>query len=141
MFRRGFQLSLPGADIKIAEQCSGIRSSIALFITALLCGQIFLRSGWSRLSLALLAIPVAIFKNAVRVATISYLGAYVDVAFFYGRLHRYGGLPFSLLALAILLPVLFALHKFESRHTAALRSSRLPRGQGTHRRRMLRGRP
>ena len=46
VLRRGFQLStLPGADVKIAEQCSGIRSSIALSITALLCGHIFLRSG------------------------------------------------------------------------------------------------
>lgn len=115
VLRRGFQLSLPGVEIEIAGQCSGIRSSIALFITALIAGQLFLRSGWSKLSLALLVIPVAVFKNAVRIATISYLGVYVDTAFFYGRLHRYGGLPFSLLALAMLSPCVFVFYKLESR--------------------------
>ena len=115
VFRRGFQFSLPGVDIQIAEECSGIRSGIALFITALLAGQIFLRSGWSKISLILFVIPIAIVKNAVRIATISCLGVYVDVNFLYGRLHRYGGIPFSLLALAIFMPLVFGLYKLESR--------------------------
>ena len=111
--RQGFTLSFPTVDIQIAAECSGIRSTIALFITGLLAGHLFLRTYWRQLCLALLIVPVVIFKNAVRIATITTLGMYVNPGFFHGRLHRYGGLPFSLLALGILMPLLFVLHKSE----------------------------
>ena len=116
VYRQGFQFSLPGVDIKVAEECSGIRSCIALFITSLLAAHLFLRSNWNKLFLGLVAIPIAIFKNAVRIFTISWLGVYVDSNFLYGRLHRYGGLPFSIFALALMLPLLFAFYKWEARH-------------------------
>lgn len=108
-----FDFSLPGVEIEIAKECSGIRSSFALFITSILAGQVFLQSNWRRLSFSLFTVPVVIFKNAVRIVTISCLGVYVDAGFLHGKLHRYGGLPFSLISLAILLPLLFALQKSE----------------------------
>jgi exosortase len=117
VFRQGFVFSLPGVDIEIAEECSGIRSSLALFITGILAGYVFLQSRWRRVCLGLLTVPIVIFKNAVRIVTISWLGTYVDRGFFYGKLHRYGGLPFSLLALAILALVLFVLRRSEARRS------------------------
>jgi exosortase/archaeosortase family protein len=81
----------------------------------IVAGHLILRSSWSRASFALLTIPIVIFKNAVRIVTISWLGVYVDSGFLYGRLHRYSGLPFSLLALALLAPVLLLLVKTEQR--------------------------
>ncbi len=115
VFIHGFKLSLPGVDIEVAEQCSGIRSTMALFITGALAGHVYLRSAWSKTCLILLTIPIAVFKNAVRIFTISWLGVYVNRSFFYGRLHRDGGLPFSLLALALLVPLLILLQKSERR--------------------------
>jgi exosortase len=111
-----FKFLLPGVEIEIAEECSGIRSSLALFITSLLAGYLFLHSGWRRAFFSLLTIPVVIFKNAVRIVTISCLGVYVDPAFLHGKLHRYGGLPFSLVSLAILVPLLLAMQRGETRH-------------------------
>jgi exosortase len=102
---------LPGVEIEIAKECSGIRSSLALFITSLIAGHLFLESGWRRTFFSFFTIPVVIFKNAVRIATISCLGVYVDPAFLHGKLHRYGGLPFSLVSLAILVPLLLMLQK------------------------------
>jgi exosortase len=110
---RHFKFLLPGVEIEIAEECSGIRSSLALFITSMLAGHLFLRSAWRRAIFSLLTIPVVIFKNAVRIVTISSLGVYVDPGFLHGRLHRYGGLPFSLVSLAILAPLLLALQRTE----------------------------
>jgi len=110
---RHLDFSLPGVEIEIAKECSGIRSSFALFITSTLAGQVFLQSNWRRLSFSLFTVPVVIFKNAVRIVTISCLGLYVDADFLHGKLHRYGGLPFSLISLGILLPLLFALQKSE----------------------------
>jgi exosortase len=117
--RNGFLFSLPGVQIEIAEQCSGIRSTVSLFICGILAGHLFLRRGWTRVAFALLTIPVVIFKNAVRIATISWLGVSVDRSFFTGNLHRHGGLPFSLLAIAVLLPVLSVLKNAERRSERA----------------------
>ena len=60
------RFSLPGVEIEIAKECSGIRSSLALFITGILASHVFLRSGWRMIVLSLSMIPLAIFKNAVR---------------------------------------------------------------------------
>ncbi len=114
VFRDGFRFSLPGVDIEVAAECSGIRSSLSLFLSSLLVGYLTLESRWSRAAFSLLTIPVVIFKNAVRIVTISWLGVYVDPGFFHGNLHKYGGLPFSLLALLLLFLVLVALRKAET---------------------------
>lgn len=115
VFRQGFRFSLPGAEIEIAEQCSGIRSSLALLITSILASHVFLRSWWSKGLLVLFTIPVVILKNSVRIVTISTLGAYVNRAFLYGNLHRRGGLLFGLLAVLMLVPALLVLQKAERR--------------------------
>jgi exosortase len=110
---RHFKFLLPGVEIEIAQECSGIRSSLALFIASILTGYLFLQSKRKRAFFSLFTIPVVVFKNAVRIVTISCLGVYLDPAFLHGRLHRYGGLPFSLVSLAILVPLLLALQKSE----------------------------
>jgi exosortase len=115
VFREGLKFALPGVDIEVAKQCSGIRSSMSLFIASILVGHALLRSGWRRIFLCVLTIPVVIFKNAVRIVTISWLGVYADQRFFFGKLHHAGGLPFSLVALAILGALLFVLRRTEAR--------------------------
>lgn len=115
VFWSGFTFSLPGVDIEIAKECSGIRSTISLLVTGVVAGHVFLRSGWRKILLSLLTIPVAIFKNAVRIVTISSLGVYVDRSFLFGKLHHYGGVPFALVALAILGPALLLLQRGEAR--------------------------
>jgi exosortase len=115
VLRQGFIFSLPGLDIEIAEQCSGIRSSLSLFITSILAGHLVLRSTWKRLWLCLLTVPIVIFKNAVRIVAISWLGVFVNRSLLVGSLHRSSGLVFSPLALIILACLLFALHKSEQK--------------------------
>lgn len=110
------RFSLPGVTIEVANECSGIRSSLSLFVSSIVAGYLLLRSGWSRTFLALMTIPIAIIKNSLRIVTISYLGVYVDPGFLEGRLHRNSGLPFSLIALALLAPVLLMLMRAE-RHS------------------------
>jgi exosortase len=114
-FRDGFIFSLPGVDVEVAAQCSGIRSSMALLITGGLAGYMGLRSNWARAVLIVCTVPIAVFKNAVRIVSISLLGAYVDAGFLYGRLHRNSGIVFSLLGLALLGLALLVLWKIETR--------------------------
>jgi exosortase len=118
-FRQDLRFSLPGFDIEIAEQCSGIRSSIALVIANTLAGHLFLQSWWRKVLLILITVPLVIFKNAVRIVTISSLGVYVSQSFLYGKLHHYSGLPFSLVEVAIVAPILVVWHKSEARRLQA----------------------
>ena len=113
LLRQGFVLALPGLTIEVAKECSGIRSSMALLITCLLAGYLGLRPGWRRAVLVVAALPIAVFKNGVRIVTLTLLAIYVDPGFLTGTLHRNGGVVFFLLALGILLPVLRLLQKSE----------------------------
>ena len=111
LVRHGFQFSLPGVDIEVAEQCSGIHSAMALFIAGLLAQHLLLHGSWRKVCFVLCILPIAIFKNAVRIVTISWLGIHVNPDFFHGQLHRQGGLPFSLLALALMAALLWLLRR------------------------------
>ena len=91
------------------QQCSSIRSSTSLLLTALVVGEIFLQSPWRKVVLVALTVPIAIFKNAVRIAGLSCLGVYVDPEFLHGNLHHYGGLLFSAVGLALLGALLYLL--------------------------------
>jgi exosortase len=117
VFRQGFFLTVPGVTIEVATECSGIRSSVALFITCLLAAHLFLRTPWKQLLFVLLAFPLALIKNGIRIVTLTLLSIYVDPSFLTGSLHHKGGFVFFLLALAILFPVLLWLAKTEAATT------------------------
>jgi exosortase len=118
VLRQGFILAVPGVTIEVAKECSGIRSSVALFITCLLAAHLFLRTKWKMLVFVLLAFPLAIVKNGIRITTLTLLSVYVNPGFLTGRLHRQGGFVFFFLALAILAPVLILLQKSEEKDPA-----------------------
>ncbi len=113
VFREGLVFSLPGLTIEVAKECSGIRSSLALFIVMLLAGHLLLRSSWKKAVLIPAIFPVLLLKNGLRIATLSLLAIHVDRAYLTGSLHRHGGIVFFLLALAILAPLLRLLQKSE----------------------------
>jgi len=113
VFRTGVRFELPIVGIEVARECSSIHSGCALFIAGLLLGHLFLRSLWAKVCLTLLAIPVAMLTNAVRIATLWTLATKVDIGFLYGKLHHSGGIVFSLVSLSILIGCLRLLRKLE----------------------------
>ena len=115
VIRHGFQFSLPGVDIEVAQQCSGIHSALALFIAGLLLQHFLLQGSWKTAFFIACIFPVAIFKNAVRIVTIAWLGIHVSPNFFHGQLHRQGGLPFGVLAVVMLGLILWALRRLRFR--------------------------
>ena len=100
--RDGLVFELPGFAIKVAAECSGIRSSIALLITTLVVAQFVLRSNWRKVLLCVLVVPIAVAKNGLRIATLSVLAVYVNHDFLRGRLHQSGGVVFYLVGLIAL---------------------------------------
>lgn len=117
--RHGFLLSVPGVTIEVAKECSSIRSSIALFITCLLAAHLYLRTGWKKFVVVILALLLSVVKNGIRIATLTLLSIYVEPGFLSGRLHQQGGFLFFLLALLILLPVFLYMEKSDKARISA----------------------
>jgi len=115
VLRQGFVFYVPKFTIEIAQECSGIRSAVALMITCLLAGYLFLRSAWARVVLLIAAVPVLVIKNGVRIVTLTLLSIYVDPTFLTGSLHHQGGFLFFLIGLLILWPVLWWLQSIEAK--------------------------
>src|ERR1035438_1509149 len=67
VLREGNILELVGIKLSVEEACSGIRSLMAIFFMCVLYNYFFVR-GWSMKALILvMAIPIAILGNAVRI--------------------------------------------------------------------------
>jgi exosortase len=111
--RSGLEFELAGLTIEIAPQCSGIRSSIALLIVAVLVAHYLLRRRTTKLLLVALVIPLVLFKNGLRIATLSLLAVYVDPRFITGSLHHKGGVVFFGLMLLVLGAWFWVLRKAE----------------------------
>jgi exosortase len=109
--REGTVLQLPKVEIYIAEECSGIRSTLVLLLSSLVLGHLYLRSWWSRVLLVLAVIPITIAKNGLRIFTLSTLGMYVDPSFLTGRLHHQGGFIFFGVSFAGLLLTIWLFRK------------------------------
>lgn len=119
VFREGFVFHLPGVSVEVAKQCSGIRSSIALFITSIIAGHMFLQTGWKKVLLVFVIFPLTIFKNGIRILTLSLLGAYVDMSFLTdSALHKRGGIVFFIMAFVFFLPVFWFLIRSEKKRPA-----------------------
>jgi exosortase len=116
LYREGFVFQLPGLTIEVAEECSGIRSYLALVVTSVLAGHLVLSRAWSRTALLLTLLPLAIAKNAMRIVGLSLLAIHVDPAFVTGSaLHRYGGIPLFVAALVVVAGLLAVLTRLEGR--------------------------
>jgi exosortase len=113
--RDGFVFHLPNISVEVAKQCSGIRSGMAIFIVAILAGYMFLKSYWKIIFLVVCAVLIAMLKNGIRIFTLSLLANYVDPRILESSLHREGGIPFFIVALLLLAPILFFLRRSEKK--------------------------
>jgi exosortase len=114
-FRQDLVFALPNLTIRVAQECSGIRSSLVLFITSLIAGFLFLKSTPHRWLFSLLVIPLGIFRNAFRIYFLSMASVYWDPNIINSPLHHHGGPIFFALSLIPLFLLLVFLRNRESR--------------------------
>jgi exosortase len=111
-FREGLVFHFPTFSIEIAKQCSGIRSSLALAVTTVLAGHLFLQAGWQKIVLAFCILPLVLIKNGIRISVLTFLGMYVDQRILVdGFLHRSGGVFFFIPTLVLMAVVVGVLRK------------------------------
>jgi exosortase C (VPDSG-CTERM-specific) len=111
----GLTFQLPDIKLAIAPECSGIHSTMVLFITALVAGHIFLRTPWKRAALVLFVVPLGMFRNGFRVFVIGQLCVHWGPQMIDSPVHRKGGPIFFALSLIPFFFTLFLLLKSEKR--------------------------
>jgi exosortase len=112
--REGRIFHLPSFSIEVADNCSGIRSTMVLVMLTSVAGYVFLKRKALRFLLIICIIPIALLKNGIRVVTISIMAELLGEAFFRGWLHRSGGIVFFLLALGMTVPIVYGLRKMDT---------------------------
>jgi exosortase C (VPDSG-CTERM-specific) len=117
--REGLVFRLPGFSMQVAPECSGIHSTLVLFVTSTVAGYLFLRSGWRRLGLSLLVIPLALLRNGLRIFTLGQLCIQIDPNLINSIIHRRGGPFFFALSLIPFFLILIYLWKTEAGKTTS----------------------
>jgi exosortase C (VPDSG-CTERM-specific) len=115
VLRDGLVFRLPGITLEVAQECSGIRSSLVLLITSVLAAHLLLRTRWRRWALVLAVIPLGIARNGFRILTISLLCVHVDTAMIDSPIHHRGGPIFFVLSLIPFFLFLLWLRRTESK--------------------------
>jgi exosortase len=114
VIRNDIVFGLSNMTIRIDEGCSAVRSAFSLIITSMVAGHFSLRSSWTKVSVVVLMIPVAVIDNALRIVGLSLLANYVDKSFITdGRLHDGGGYVMFGVSIAILLILISLLRRLE----------------------------
>ena len=101
----GSAITLPNADLVIGAQCSGINSMIALTSLHALVAYVVQGPLWARTLLVLLAVPVAMLGNILRVANLLFVARAWGAEAAFQFYHDYSGIVFFVVALLLLLPL------------------------------------
>ena len=110
-------IHIPGRSLFVTEACSGLRSLTALISLGFLTGGVFLHAIWARAALILLAVPVAMVLNGVRIFLTGFLVYYVSPELGEGFMHYSEGWAIFVVAFAILGMVAWLLALMENRRT------------------------
>jgi exosortase len=116
-------IQIPGHQLFVTEACSGLRSLNALLALSVLMGGLWLTSWLSRLLLVLVAIPIAVLINGVRVFLTGFLVYFVDPKLGEGFMHVTEGWLLFLVSLVLTGAAAFGFRLLE-RAVAARRSRR-----------------
>jgi exosortase len=114
VLQEGTVFKLPGFSLEVAPECSGIHSSLVLFITSFVAGHLLLRNLWAKGLLVFFVIPLAIIRNGIRIFTIGQLCVHVSPDIIHSYIHRHGGPIFFAGSLIPFFLLLFFLMKIES---------------------------
>ncbi len=96
--------------LNVAEACSGMRMLVAFLALAVFMAAIGLTHMWQRVLLVLLAVPIAVFVNVLRVVTLGLLGL-IDSGLAAGSFHSFIGLVWLIPALMLFYGVIWILRR------------------------------
>lgn len=111
--RDGTTFALPGITLEVAQECSGIRSSLVLLITGVFASNLLLKTTWRRWVLVLVVVPLGIMRNGFRILTLGLLCIHVGPHMVHSVIHHRGGPVFFILAQIPLVAIVWWLRRGE----------------------------
>jgi len=102
--------TLVTSPMSVAEACSGMRMLIAFVALGAAIALVATRVWWKRIALLLLAIPVALFLNIIRVAVLGVLTLW-DGQLSQGEAHTFIGTLLLVPGFMLYMAIVWALHK------------------------------
>jgi exosortase len=106
--------------LNVAEACSGMRMLVAFLALGVAMAYVSLPTAWQRIVLVAMGVPVAVFVNVLRVATLGLL-TLVNPEFAAGEFHHFIGLLWLVPAFLLYLLVLWVLGNMVVPETAEAR--------------------
>ncbi|MGO8697135.1 MAG: exosortase/archaeosortase family protein [Limisphaerales bacterium] len=112
--RDGLLLRLPNFALTVAPECSGIHSTMVLFMVGWIAGYMFLNRAWQRAVLVLIVIPLAIIRNGFRICVVGELCVRISHDMINSPIHRKGGPLFFAMSLVPFVLILVFLRKYNA---------------------------
>ncbi len=103
VLREGNMITLAAMQLDVAEACSGIRSLLTLVTLAIIYGYLMETRLWVRVTLACLAVPIAVVANSFRIFGTGLLVQYWNPDKAEGFFHGFEGWLIFVVALIMLL--------------------------------------
>lgn len=103
VLRDGNVIQLPSTSLEVVTACSGIRSLVSLIALAAAFGYLKDHPVWHRWALVMLAVPIAIAANSIRIMGTGLLAQYWDPDKALGFFHLFEGWVIFLLSMGLLL--------------------------------------
>jgi exosortase C (VPDSG-CTERM-specific) len=122
VLRNGQILELPGTALEVARECSGIRSTLMLFMTSIIASYLFLSSMLHRILFVAIIIPLGIIRNSIRILVIGLLCVYDGPHMIDSWIHHKGGGFFFGLSLIPLFLMVVLLRFRENKARACIES-------------------
>ncbi|MFZ2223249.1 MAG: VPLPA-CTERM-specific exosortase XrtD [Candidatus Deferrimicrobium sp.] len=131
-YREGNVIDLGFTRLQVVDACSGLRFLLPLIVLGILLAHFYRASWWKRGVIVLMAIPLSILTNAMRVAGVGFLYPYFGPQVAEGFFHDLSGWIVFMASLGCMVGTLFLLKRYFPESTvdsAAVPTGAAPRVQ------------
>jgi len=122
-YRQGNIIDLGFTQLQVVDACSGLRYLIPLIVLGLLLAYFFKASLWKRILLVISTIPISIFVNSLRIASVGILYQFWGPAVAEGFFHDFSGWLIFMVSLGILLVEMWIFKKLPPRDNGKIMGS------------------
>lgn len=113
-YREGNVIDVGFTQLQVVDACSGLRYLIPLIVLSILLAFYFRAPMWKKLLLVFSAVPVSIFTNSLRIASVGILYEFWGPAVAEGFFHDFSGWFIFLCSLGLLLAEMWLLTRVPS---------------------------
>ncbi len=110
-YREGNVIDLGFTRLQVVDACSGLRYFIPLIVLSILLSYYFKAAFWKKVLLVLSSIPIAVFTNGLRIASVGILYQYWGPAAAEGFFHDFSGWFIFMCSLGLLLLEMWVLKR------------------------------